>query len=312
MNKSILSLALALAGFKSQTVWGQHELNLVGSFSMDRFKESHPGELAELAAAKIQEFQQFVVEEATEEALIGTVVEEDPCNEACAVPGSQTVAEYCKSLTNDNHSLYVWCKSIVDTNLVFRYADPKGGCFTIFAPTNAAFVRYYTEVARVPEVPYEKLVPLLEYHDIEGTLYEPNKLWCKDKKTTTTTHLEGNVQGPKIICESDIAGFPVTFLRGSDKITQKVFPPQFEHPAEPIRVCNANMYEMSNLVLPRDNTNRNRNRNRKNKNKNNNNNAPVANLVVAPTEAPIPAPTPAPTKAPTAPVPSPITMLYGN
>eukprot|EP00537_Pseudo-nitzschia_pungens_P013105 CAMPEP_0172385668 /NCGR_PEP_ID=MMETSP1061-20121228/3279_1 /TAXON_ID=37318 /ORGANISM="Pseudo-nitzschia pungens, Strain cf. pungens" /LENGTH=303 /DNA_ID=CAMNT_0013114759 /DNA_START=170 /DNA_END=1081 /DNA_ORIENTATION=- len=301
MNKSILSLALA--GFMSQTVLGQNELNLVGSFSMDRFDESHPGELAELAASKIQEYQQYVVEEATEEATIGKKVVEDPCS----IPGSITVAEYCMSLTNDNEPLYVWCKSLMDTNLIFRYAN-RADFFTIFAPTRQGFIKYYTEVARVPEVPYEKLVPILEYHDIKGTIYEPNKLWCKKKYSTTTTLLAGNIKPPKILCQSDIAGEPVTFLRGSDKTSQKVFPPQFEHPGNPVRVCNANIYEMSNLVLPKDKVSNNK----KNKNKNKNNAPVAANLVIAPTEAPIPAPTPAPTKVPTAPVPSPITMLYGN
>lgn len=291
MNKSLF-LALIGTSMLSQTAMGQEE-NLTGSFSMDRFTESEPGELSGLVANFLADYTQEppLIEEAT----IGRKEEVDPCT----LPGSITVAEYCGQLENDSEPLYVWCKSLVDTNLIWRYAD-RNRKFTIFCPSNAAYISYYTEVARVPEVAFEKLVPILEYHDIEGTIYEPNKLWCKKKVGTTTTLIEGNVKVPKIMCQNDIAGGPVTFLRGSDKSSQKIYPPQFEAPAHPVRVCNANLYEMSNFVLYKEKSaNGNKKKRRNNKNKQN---QETGNLVVAST--------PAPTPAPTAP-PSPITMLYG-
>eukprot|EP00536_Pseudo-nitzschia_multiseries_P019016 jgi/Psemu1/58505/gm1.58505_g len=115
-------------------------VNLTGSFSMDRFTESEPGELSGLVANFLADYTQEppLIEEAT----IGRKEEVDPCT----LPGSITVAEYCGQLENDSEPLYVWCKSLVDTNLIWRYAD-RNRKFTIFCPSNAAYISYYTEVA---------------------------------------------------------------------------------------------------------------------------------------------------------------------
>lgn len=262
MTKFLLPLALlgSLVVAMPQLAMGQGDVpgDMSGSFSIDQFHESYNGELKELAEGFLDNYvqpQPLVASASTGDDL-------DPCQ----VPGSITVADYCASVTNDGNPYYVWCKALYDTNLIFRYAN-RNRKFTLFVPTKDAFVTYYTEVARRSSIPHEELVPILEYHDLEGTVYEPDKLWCKRKYVTSTNLIPGGSKPPKIVCQSDIAGNPVTFLRGSDKPSQKVFTPQFENPSEPLRVCNANIYAMSNLVLYKEKTKRVRNRN-KNKNKN--------------------------------------------
>mmetsp|Transcript_2805 Transcript_2805/g.6023 ORF Transcript_2805/g.6023 Transcript_2805/m.6023 type:complete len:275 (+) Transcript_2805:375-1199(+) len=263
-TKYLLSLVLtgALCTGMPQLAMGQTDAT--GSFGLDQFRESYNGELK-------AQYAEFFSTHLPETASAAT--DDDEIN-PCDLAGSQTVAEYCANVSNDADSFFVWCKAVLETNQASRY-DNRNTEFTIFVPTKDAFVSYYTEVARTHDVPHETLVPILQYHEIEGIIYEPEDLLCKKKYETTTDLIEGGTQAPKVICQRDIAGQPVTFFRGSDRASQKVFTPQFVDPGNPVRCCNANLYQMSNLLLYKGksangNGNGNR-RNRKNKNKNKNN-----------------------------------------
>lgn len=259
-TKYFLPLALtgALCSGMPQLAMGQS--NSTGSFGLSQFRESYHGELQADYARYLEDY-----------AMKGTAsaaTYDSPDINPCDLPGSQTVAEYCATVSNDADSFFVWCKAALETDQIHRYAN-RNMEFTLFVPTKEAFVSYYTEVARTHDVPHEVLIPILQYHEIPGIIYEPEELWCRAKYGTTTELIEGGAAAPKVVCQRDIAGEPVTFFRGSDKASQKVFTPQFVDPGNPIRCCNANMYQMSNLLLYKQKNNGNGNGKNKNKNKTN-------------------------------------------
>mmetsp|Transcript_21286 Transcript_21286/g.44840 ORF Transcript_21286/g.44840 Transcript_21286/m.44840 type:complete len:269 (-) Transcript_21286:222-1028(-) len=262
MTKSLLPLALVGS---VGLAMGQSADYSTGFVSLDQFED---GQLQAIAQGFKEEYVQPPKEiDAAESEYASLTPEINPCE----LPNAQTVADYCLGSVGQ---LSDWCRVLFETNLIYRYAD-QNSRFTIFAPTNAAIKTFY-ELQETPTVSNEDLVKILQYGDIAGAMYHPKQLWCKRKYVTTTTLIEGAVKPAKIKCQYDVRGEPVSFIMGSGN---KDTPPRFVDPANPIQLCNAHIYPVTEIMQYKV---KGVKLNRKNRNKNKNNAA-----VEGATEAPV-------------------------
>ena len=233
MTKSFLPLALVGS---LGLAMGQSTDYATGSVSLDVFQD---GKTPGIAREFVDTYENPPKEiDEAEASYASLTTETNPCE----LTGAQTVADYCMGSVGQ---LSDWCRILFETDLVYRYAD-KHGKFTIFAPTNAAVKNFY-KLEETDSVDNMELIKNLQYGDMSNAMYFPKQLWCRRKYVTTTNLVEGAVKSAKIKCQYDVMGEPVSFIIGSGP-TQKKNPPRFIDPANPIKLCNAHIYPLSEMM----------------------------------------------------------------
>eukprot|EP00534_Pseudo-nitzschia_fraudulenta_P003772 CAMPEP_0201135522 /NCGR_PEP_ID=MMETSP0850-20130426/54360_1 /ASSEMBLY_ACC=CAM_ASM_000622 /TAXON_ID=183588 /ORGANISM="Pseudo-nitzschia fraudulenta, Strain WWA7" /LENGTH=203 /DNA_ID=CAMNT_0047406693 /DNA_START=85 /DNA_END=696 /DNA_ORIENTATION=- len=113
--------------------------------------------------------------------------------------------------------------------------------YTVFAATNSAVDRFFTNVWGSREITKSALIPILSGSIIEAKL-STEELICGNRPNTWAK------RDPVLKCKADIADNPISYVKGNKN--KKDFPPKFVDPAEPIETCTTLIYTVTDLIYP--------------------------------------------------------------
>eukprot|EP00536_Pseudo-nitzschia_multiseries_P017946 jgi/Psemu1/315235/fgenesh1_kg.1967_\ len=155
-----------------------------------------------------------------------------------------TVYDLCQDATPGGDfavaDLFQFCRLLEVTN--FLEFDNQDKSFTLLAPTNAAVTRLFNEIWAVSGVGELIVKEILESGAIFG------KVETRDLECSTSVKVISNAgKNPSIKCKGDIAGNPVSYIKGKGN---KQYVPRFGDPSNPITsVCNAVIYKVEDVIL---------------------------------------------------------------
>lgn len=126
-------------------------------------------------------------------------------------------------------------------NRNFKLLDDQK--YTMFVPNNKAIVNLFNVILGTNSIGLARITEFVEFTVIPGEI-ETRDLECKSKPDA----LSNLGRNPKIICKTDIAGRPVSYIKGNGNTNQDYIP-RFMDPENPIKTCNSNLYLIEDVLL---------------------------------------------------------------
>lgn len=174
----------------------------------------------------------------------------------------KSVVDICEAAMDDNNNdeeiadLFQFCRLLdfmnylEDTGIQLDTVTTSnsntvssGNSFTIFAPTNDAISNLFDDILGTGQIGSTLIGELMESTIVQGKALKPRDLVCKSKLNV----LSNAGPNPAIKCKGDIAGGPVSYIKG--KGNSNAYTPRFQDPESFIATCNSNIYKIEDAIL---------------------------------------------------------------